>query len=300
MRWKRLGRIVEPKRLGDWCWSHAAYPIPLVTGDQAVRIFFSVRDKENRAHSASIDFHIVDESATQASEIKGPLFGPGPRGGFDCDGVTISCLVPHNEKLLAYYLGWTLTKTVPFTNFIGVAIGDSDGTKFTRVRASPIIGRSELDPFSVGYPFVMKDRDGWRMWYGTHLEWGATGLEMTHVIREAESSDGINWTPSKEVCIPVIGGDEFAVSRPWILECSDGYTMFYSRRYSQYRLGSARSVDGRNWIRDDKDFPFIGKAEAWEADAQTYASFFKLKGKNYMIYNGNDYGRTGIGLAILE
>lgn len=301
MQWKRLGRVYEPRPLGDWGVSHASYPVPLVLGDDLVRVFFSVRDKDNRAHAASVDFHIDGENVTQASEVRGPLFAPGPRGGFDCDGVTIGCVVPHDGKLLAYYLGWTLTKTVPFTNFIGVAVGDAEGNHFERIRKAPIIGRSEQDPFSVGYPFVMKDGPRWRMWYGTHTEWGATGLEMTHVIREATSPDGINWTPSDEVCIDVPGGEEFAVSRPWIIDgTTTGRRMFYARRFPKYRLGSAVSSDGNTWTRDDGAFPFVGDEQEWEAGEQTYPSFFELNGRTYMLYNGAGYGRSGFGLAILE
>lgn len=295
-----MGRICKPANLGEWAVSHASYPVPLVLGNDIVRIFFSVRDKDNRAHAASIDFCIEEDSISQASDVRGPLFAPGPRGAFDCDGVTLGCTVPHDGKLLAYYLGWTITRTVPFTNFIGVAIGDAEGTRFERVRRSPIIGRSEQDPFSVGYPFVMKDGDRWRMWYGTHLEWGGNSLEMTHVIREASSGDGINWSPSDAVCIPVLGGEEFAVSRPWVLKQPDGYRMFYARRFPKYRLGSAFSHDGRNWTRDDSDFPFLGEEEEWEAGEQTYPSFFRVKGETYMLYNGVGYGRSGFGLAKLQ
>ncbi len=31
-----------------------------------------------------------------------------------------------------------------------------------------------------------------------------------------------------------------------------------------------------------------------------YAYIFDYKGRRYMIYNGNNFGKTGIGLAILE
>ncbi len=300
MQWKRLGRIYEPKHLGDWGVSHASYPVPLVIGQDQFRVFFSVRDKDNKAHTASVDFRLNGEEVSRESEVHGPLFGPGARGGFDCDGVTIGSVVPYEGKLFAYYLGWTLTKTVPFTNFIGVAVGNGDGSRFERIRKAPIIGRSERDPYSVGYPFVMKDGNRWRMWYGSHLEWGATGLEMTHVIREATSSDGINWTPLDDVCIPILGGEEFAVSRPWVVRQSDAYRMFYARRFLRYRLGTALSKDGVDWSRDDREFPFVGEEAEWEAGEQTYPSFFRLKDKLYMLYNGVGYGRTGFGLACLQ
>jgi hypothetical protein len=31
-----------------------------------------------------------------------------------------------------------------------------------------------------------------------------------------------------------------------------------------------------------------------------YPAVFDVEGRRYMLYNGADYGRTGVGLAILE
>jgi len=42
------------------------------------------------------------------------------------------------------------------------------------------------------------------------------------------------------------------------------------------------------------EMPFVNRAESIE-----YAHVFDHKGSLYMLYNGNSYGKTGIGLAIL-
>lgn len=296
-RWKRLGNLYSPKPIAGWGASYGTYPVPLVLSDGIVRIFFSVRDHENRSHAASIDVEIDGERFASVSEVNGPLLSPGPRGAFDCDGVTIGSVVRHDDRLLAYYLGWTVTRTVPFTNFIGVAI--LQGSSFQRVFKSPIIGRSEFDPYSVGYPCVIRDETGWRMWYGTHLSWGPSCLEMTHVIREARSADGLHWQPMEEPSIPIEGGEEFAVSRPWVVGTKTGLSMWYARRYERYRLGFAHSDDGESWHRND-DLVLTGLEEDWEEGGQTYPAVFSMNDRTYMLYNGVGYGRTGFGLAVLE
>jgi hypothetical protein len=38
----------------------------------------------------------------------------------------------------------------------------------------------------------------------------------------------------------------------------------------------------------------------WDCQMICYPFVFDHEGERYMLYNGNDYGRTGIGLAVLE
>ena len=40
--------------------------------------------------------------------------------------------------------------------------------------------------------------------------------------------------------------------------------------------------------------------DGWDSEMIEYPAVFDHKGSRYMLYNGNDYGRTGFGLAILE
>jgi hypothetical protein len=301
--WRRLERIYEPRPLGDWCASHAAYPTPLIGEGGVVRVFFSVRDKSNRSHLASVDFVIDDTGARAVSAVRGPLLSPGPRGAFDSDGVTVTCLVSGGNALYAFYLGWSRGYSVPFTNFIGVAIADPDGKKFERHFMAPVVGRSEADPFTVGYPWVLRDGDNWRMWYGSHQAWGPQGLEMFHVLKTASSRDGFRWVPDSKVALPLAGESdpaEFAVSRPCVLRNRTGFAMWYARRNPSYQIGFAFSNDGEAWTRTDDAVVFSGQRGFWESREQTYPCVFEHCGRQYMLYNGDGYGKTGFGLAILD
>ena len=40
--------------------------------------------------------------------------------------------------------------------------------------------------------------------------------------------------------------------------------------------------------------------DGWDSEMICYPFVFDHKGERYMLYNGNDYGKTGFGLAILE
>lgn len=303
--WRCLGRILEPKPHGTWWCSHAAYPTALKRLDGRVTIFFSARDSSNRSHLASVDLFLDGERFEASESIRGPLFEPGPRGSFDADGVTVTSILRDEGRLLAYYLGWTIGASVPFTNFIGLAIGDEHGLAFERSSPVPIIGRSVQNPLTIGYPWVLRRTGGFRMWFGTHTNWGPSGLEMTHVLKQARSVDGLHWEQDDRVVLPLNSDasdpSEFAISRPTVVLEPDGsLSMWYARRRPHYEIGFASSKDGEVWIRQDDIVRFTGKRGNWDDTERTYPCVFDYGNRRYMLYNGNGYGKTGFGIAVLE
>ncbi|MCB5175193.1 glycoside hydrolase family protein [Microvirga lenta] len=268
-----------------------------------MRVYFSTRDVEGRSHLASIDIALDGSRFEILSAPSGPLLSPGPRGSFDADGVTVTSLIRRKDKILAYYLGWTVGKSVPFTNTIGLAIADQDAPAFSRRFNIPVVGRSEANPLTLGYPWVTEIDDGYRMWFGSHLSWGEGWMDMIHVVKSAISRDGEVWESESGIVIPLAGAaepQEFAVSRPVVLRGGGGWSMWYARRFAQYKLGYAWSSDGRNWIRRDHLVSFTRSPEEWESDARTYPCVFEHRGRIYMLYNGNGYGREGFGIALLN
>jgi hypothetical protein len=41
-------------------------------------------------------------------------------------------------------------------------------------------------------------------------------------------------------------------------------------------------------------------ADGWDSEMIEYPFVFDHAGSRYMLYNGNGYGKTGIGLAVLD
>jgi hypothetical protein len=65
-------------------------------------------------------------------------------------------------------------------------------------------------------------------------------------------------------------------------------------------IGYADSKDGLEWGRKD-DLAVVDISNAgWDSEMVEYPFVFDHKGNRYMLYNGNEYGKTGFGLAILE
>jgi hypothetical protein len=302
--WRPLGKVLSPPANAPWCVGHASYPTAMPLSGERVRVFFSTRDASNRSSAAAVDIAIEGDRFELLGVPRGPLLGPGARGCFDADGVTVTSVIAHHGQLYVFYLGWTVLVHVPFTNFIGLAVSDDGGETFHRHSTAPVVGRSAENPLTIGYPFVIRDGSAWRMWFGSHLKWGAQGMEMLHVIKEARSSDLVDWTPSDDVVIDVAGAAdpaEFAISRPSVLrEADNSLSMWYARRRPHYELGFARSADGVRWERRDQDLLFVSTPEPWEDRERSYPFVFDHRGHRYMLYNGNGYGREGFGIAIRE
>ena len=109
--------------------------------------------------------------------------------------------------------------------------------------------------------------------------------------------NGIDWRCKGHVCIDFKDEHEYAIARPHVLKNDSGYEMWYSYRGDAYRIGYATSDDGLNWQRRDEDAGIDVSDSGWDAYMVGYPCVFDHKGQRYMLYNGDYYGKTGLGLA---
>src|SRR5690606_28085006 len=112
------------------------------------------------------------------------------------DGISIGNIVTINNHYHFYYTGWNLCQHVPWRNSIGLATCDdifADDVTFERFSNAPILDRNQDDPYSLSYPYVIADKDNYKMWYGCNINWCKHPSDMLHAIKYAESTDGINW-----------------------------------------------------------------------------------------------------------
>jgi sucrose-6-phosphate hydrolase SacC (GH32 family) len=166
-----------------------------------------------------------------------------------------------------------------------------------RVRNAPILDRSEEDPYSLSYPFVIKVRDTYKMFYGSNRTWNTTKVDIDHILKSADSTDGIIWK-NKEVVDIVFSQDANAFCRPSLLKANQNYFMAYAFRGSKYKIGFLKSQDLISWSQcgvfgPTPDVP-------WESEEVTYPYLFSMDEKTYMAYCGNSYGKFGIGLAEID
>jgi len=278
--------------------THAALPAVDPSGS---RVFFSGRDTLGRAHIGWFDLDPDDPSRVKGVSEEAVL-DPGPPGAFDESGVTVSCVVGHAGRLYLYYTGWSLGVTVPFYLFAGLAVSDDGGASFARVSPAPLLDRCSADPYLTASPWVIVEDGLWRMWYVSGSRWERSPGPPRHFynIRYAESRDGIRWKRDGRVVIDYASPEEHAFSRPCVVRDHDRYRMWYSYRGGAYRLGYAESADGIVWERRDAEAGLLPSPGAFDSEMVAYPCVFWRGGRRLMLYNGNGYGETGIGLAVEE
>jgi hypothetical protein len=281
--------------------SHAAVPFAIPLGDDLFSIYFTTRDGRNRSHGASL---VVDlREPTRVLDLcRAPVVAPGPEGQFDDSGAMPSWLVEHQGRDHLYYQGWNLGVTVPFRNAIGLAQRAS-GTGDFLPSAGPLLDRSVHDPCFVANPCVLFEDDLWRMWYVSCVGWERLGAALRHRyhVKYAWSADGFRWERDGRVCIDLASPEEYAVSRPCVRHLDgSGYAMWYSFRGRAYSIGYAESADGLCWERLDGEAGIGPSSSGWDSEMIEYPFVFSHRGTQYMLYNGNGYGRTGFGLAVQD
>jgi hypothetical protein len=298
VKWIKRGVLFEPAGQASWIGTHAALPF-VDEGAEGLRVFFSSRDARGRSHIGFVRLDLDDPERSGVGAA--PALAPGSLGAFDDAGVTNSCLIRDRGKYYLYYTGWSLGVSVPFYLAAGVAVSD-DGVTFHRVSRAPLLERNELDPFLTASPWVLVDGNVWRMWYVSGTSWDVVNAQPRHryLIKYAESLDGCRWSRSGVVCIGYQDDREYAFGRPCVRRDGDIYKMWYSCRGERYQLGYAESPDGISWVRKDGEAGLLPSDEGWDSEMITYPAVFHHRGRLHMLYNGNDYGRTGIGLAIAE
>lgn len=298
MHWAKLGHVFVASGQYDWMMTHASNPTADHLGNGFYRLYFSTRDRSNRSSVGWIEIDIRDPLRVVRIAPR-PSLLPGELGTFDDSGCSIGSLVTDGEHKLMYYMGWNLCITVPWRNSIGLAVSVDGGETFVRAAAAPIVDRSPVDPYSLSYPFVLKENDQWRMWYGSHLRWGPTTEDMVHLIKYASSPDGRTWVRDGRVVIEPVSAAEYAFSRPTVLR-SGAYHMWYAYRGKAYQIGYAQSTDGKSWKRLDGEVGIEPTPGSWDSDSLAYPCVFDHGPDRYMLYCGNGYGRTGFGIATLD
>ena len=119
-------------------------------------------------------------------------------------------------------------------------------------------------------------------------------------LKFAWSKDGIEWIREQKVIINYNHSSEHIIGKPMLIHEQGLYKLWYSHRGESYRIGYAESKDGMNYTRKDAEVGIDVSATGWDSEMIEYGYVFDHKGKRFMVYNGNNFGKTGLGLAVWE
>ena len=317
MKWKKLGKIFDPThhKLANNCVEFAQSPQTLVF-DDFVRIYFSTRetDPKNGKFLSHISFVDMDKKFEKVLNISTEQVIPlGKLGTFDEHGIFPINVVRDKDKILAYTCGWNRRVSVSVETSIGLAISNDNGLTFQKVGNGPVLTASPKEPFLVGDGFVCIYENSYHMWYIFGTKWvDNTEEESARVykIGYAKSTDGIHWIKDegKQIITDKLNENE-CQALPTVIFANNKYYMFFCYREAigfrkdknkGYKIGYAHSIDRINWIRADEHVGIQFSEEGWDSDMQCYPHIFSCDDKIYLLYNGNQFGKYGFGLAVLE
>jgi hypothetical protein len=316
MKWKKLGQIFEFEKspFKERFLSHAQSPQALVF-DDFIKIYFSTRKKESNGMFSSY-IQYIDMSKDLKKIInysKNEVIPLGSLGCFDEHGIFPINPVKIGEQVYAYTSGWTRRKSVSIDSGIGLVISDDNGDTFKRIGDGPVLSSSLFEPFLIIDGFVRKFENVFYMFYIFGQKWCEPtkqhSSERVYKIGYATSDDGINWVKANKCIIEDKIDENECQALPTVIKIEERYHMYFCYRHmlgfredktKAYRLGYAYSDDLITWIRDDNNMGIIKEKNSWDSDMMCYPNIFEVNDDVYLLYNGNEFGKCGFGLAKLD
>lgn len=307
-KWGKIGIICKPLGTAESI-SHCYVPTPVILKEEGVvRIYYSSWDKFQRGRIFYSDFDL-NNLTREVSRSKKPILGLGKPGTFDSDGVSPQfAIFGKNNKMHLLYQGFQRT-AYPKINMMlsGLAKGYV-ADKMERWATTPFLERTPTEPFIRSAMCLLAQGEFIQVWYTS----GLSGWET------CENTKYWNTYPRYDIAY-ILGKDmadiyrgtsircnikkpnELGVSRPWVIYENEVYKMWFSARSEDkpYKIGYAESNDGYNWVRLD-NIVGICSDKTYDNEMICFGAVFDIGKNRYMVYNGNDHGRYGAVLAILE
>jgi len=313
--WIKRGKLFDPTAFAapSWMVQFAQSPSVLIF-DRKLRIYFCTRGPADAEGQFVSRIGFVDVNRENLLEILNvssePVLSLGGKGCFDEFGTNPVSIARCGEEVRAYYAGWTRCESVPFNGAIGLAVSCDGGETFRRIGTGPVLSYSLDEPFVVGSPKIRKFGHLWYLHYAAGEDWlnHQERPEPVYRIRYAVSVDGVEWTKAETDIISKKLGEHECQASPDIVYHEGTYHMFFSYRHATgfkskergYRIGYATSPDLKTWCRQDELAGLDVSDSGWDSQMVSYAHVFALDGELHMLYQGNEVGRCGFGLATLS
>lgn len=306
--WKKKGLIYNSSGQYDWNQSHAQLPIVDINNPDLWRIYYATRNNRGKSNISFIEVEVGNPKKIIYKHDE-PILPFGKPGTFDESGLMPVAIVNTMGKKYLYYTGWSLKKTVPYHNTIGLALSYDNGRTFKKYSEGPIFDSKPFEPYSTGTINILIKEEIWRGWYQSITKWEVVNkrMEPFYHLKYAESKDGIIWDRKTQIAIDFKNEFEAGICSASVLLEDEIYKMWYAYRLngdyrndkkSSYRIGYAESNNGLDWIRKDESVGIDISSEGWDSEMIAYPNVITFKKKKFMFYNGNGFGLTGFGYAI--
>lgn len=307
MKWIKKGLLFSAENKNSLIKYYAQVPVILLKKD-FIRVYFSTRQKQDISMITFVDIDKNNLENILYVHDK-PILDLGEEGMFDEFGLMPSSIIEKDGRIFLYYSGWSRGVNIPYNNYTGLAISDDDGKTFKKYSKGPIIDRTPFELYSATSPCVYYEDTKWHMYYSSGTYWHKINdkYEHTYEIKYAFSEDGIKWIQTNKSVIKQKTPYE-AITKPSIIKINNIYHMWYCYRGSEdfrngkdaYNIGYAYSSDLLSWTRDDLNAGIKLSNQGWDDKMQAYPDVKKINDKIFMFYNGNNFGKSGFGYAMLD
>lgn len=265
-----IGMVHGPGAPGRWDSERVSGPRVLRCADGIWRMWYYGRDPSfdrlinlptGRIGLAESDDGIHWRSVEGPATMGAVMDPSTDLSRFDCGHIGVADVHEVDAVYYMWYFGGTqITQQIGPHQVRGFDLRpgfatSSDGLHWQR-QSGPAYGGAildlgapgEFDALMVGWPQVVHDDRGWKLYYHT------LDPMRGFLVGLAESEDGHTWYKQGMVMGPGAEGrfDEKGIATRQVLRVGGDYLMFYEGvNRSGYRsIGLARSNDGRHWHRE--------------------------------------------------
>lgn len=290
--------------------SHAQAPTILELSSDCWLIFFAGRDSCNRSRVFVAE---LDPGLMKIREIRTePVLDLGLSGQFDEHGVGPGTAVKVDDKIHLYYSGVQQCSDVPYHVAIGLSRSTLSDLNFIRLEDQPVLGAKATYCHGATTPTVWREGNKWHMLLSVLRPWRKfeDTLESVYDLHSAVSEDGLHWTLRDAPILGFSEGLDGGLIRgqyflsPSGLKLLVGERNWYNYRADQagsYRFRLASSTNKQNWLRNQDSIILDPPSQSndWDSEMQCYPWLVLQGDKLLVFYNGNDFGRHGLGVGEL-
>lgn len=294
-KWKKIKIIykIAEKMIKSWNSSMMTQCPSIQFINNEINIYYSSRDIEKISRISYItvnsEFDIIENKNEPIINITANTF--------DEHGMVMGRV--YNNDL--YYVGCGYpSKLIPWNTYIGKY--DINTGKKEKIN----IVKCDTNIFG---PCYVKHNNREYFYYASIYknEFINDNMEYFCAIKCAIKNDENKWEEIHNFCI-IPNMDDASITTPCVIVENDIFKMWYCYRKfydykenknNSYKIGYAESIDGFIWNRYDENIYFTG-IDIGDDIMKCYPCVFDYNGKRYMLYNGNNFSKSGILLAELE
>lgn len=278
---------------------HAQLPIVDIL-ESIYRIYYSTRIN---GKSTPMYIDVDKKSFKIINKCSKPVLSYGRVGMFDHYGVMPTDIVSIDNNIkYMYYIGWSLRHDIPYHNTLGLAVTIDGGNNWKKYSTGPIFNSCVGEPGFIGTAKVFNDGGDWSMYYLSCRDWvkEKDKLEPIYDIKLAKSKNGIDWEPSNKIIIPLLENEggissfQKIENKAWF--SVRGIISYRNNVNESYKIKTASLINNK-WVRDNH-IELDVSPDGWDSEMVAYPYIIKENNKLIMFYNGNGFGKTGIGYAI--